>query len=173
MCCQICEGSSLLQASICKERMKKGKPKFLAALLQVIKSRGWQLILVGSLVRVTMRLQQLHYCWDGWRKDLLPPEMSWGVAQRRCSKHVLSCHLDPLGRAGDAASRLESWNPQEPWTRQQNVAQEDHKKPGLGWLSVLPAVKAWQPVLLSGGKFTSLIRAIQFPLLCSIIGLLE
>lgn len=38
------------QASVCKERIRRGKPNALAALLQVIKSRAWQLLLVGSLV---------------------------------------------------------------------------------------------------------------------------
>lgn len=76
MCCQIWEASSLPQASVCKERIEKGKPKFVAALLQVIKSRGWQLIRMESLVWVMTRLQQLDYCWDGWGKDLCTPEIS-------------------------------------------------------------------------------------------------
>lgn len=84
LCCQICEASSLLQASLCKEKVKKGQPKFVAALLQACKPRDWQLILMGCLVRVMTRLQQPDCCWEGWGKDLCMP----GNVLRCCIEEI-------------------------------------------------------------------------------------
>lgn len=68
VCCQIWGASSLLQ------RIREGKPAFVAALLQWIEARGWQLM--GSLVWVMWRFQQLDYCWESWGKDWCPSGMS-------------------------------------------------------------------------------------------------
>lgn len=102
---------------------------------------------------------------DGWR--LLESSHSltkpWGIA-RGSGKHFLSCNVGP---PGDAASRLEGWNPGEPCARWlKGLANEDHRKREF-------AVLAQEPALPSGRKLTLLTRASQTPLLCSMIWLPE